>query len=179
MLLPDRRMFVRAGFAVLLAAGVAGCQVRPLYSDAAPGATAGEANPSLGSIGIVEVNDRVAQEVRNNLIFALTGGAGEPANPAYMLDLGVSKRTTSIANVATLTRSVNQPSAGGVVLTAVYALKDSGGKQVASGKRMATALFDRHTQQFSVLRAERDAENRAAQELADVLKLALAADLQN
>ncbi len=51
------------------------------------------------------------------------------------------------------------------------------GKEVASGKRMVTASFDRPAQQYAVLRAESDAENRAARELADMLKLALAADL--
>ena len=178
MLLSDRKLFVRAGLLVFMAVGMAGCQVRPLYSEAAPGASAGEANAALGSIGITEVKDRVAQEVRNHLIFALTGGAGEPASPAYMLDLGVTKRTLNVANAPSTTNTENQPTAGGVVLTALYSLKDMSGKQVASGKRVVTASFDRPVQQFAVLRAERDAENRAARELADMLKLALAADLK-
>ena len=177
MLLSDRKLIVRAALLALLAAGTAGCQVRPLYSDAASVSAPGVANAALGSIGISEAKDRVAQEVRNHLIFALTGGAGEPASPAYMLDLGVTKRTLNVASAPAVANTENQPTAGGVVLTALYSLKDMAGKEVASGKRVVTASFDRPEQQFAVLRAERDAENRAARELAEALRLALAADL--
>lgn len=177
MSLFDRKQFLHAGVLLALAAGMAGCQVRPLHSDAASVTSPGVASAALGTIGINEVDDRVAQEVRNHLIFGLTGGAGEPASPAYMLDLGVTKRTFNVANAPAVARTENQPTAGNVTLTANYTLKDSSGKEIAAGKRMATASFDRSAQQFAVLRAERDAENRAARELADMLKLALAADL--
>ena len=177
MLLSDRKMFLRAGVLLALATGIAGCQVRPLYSDAASVTSPGVANAALGSISISEPKDRVSQEVRNHLIFALTGGAGEPANPAYTLDLGVTRRAVGVANAPVVVGTENQPTAGNIVLTALYSLKDMNGKEVASGKRVATASFDRPAQQYAVLRAERDAENRAARELAEMLKLALAADL--
>ena len=177
MSLSDHKLFVRAGILLALAVGMAGCQVRPLYSDAASVTSPGVANAALGSIGINEPKDRVSQEVRNQLIFGLTGGAGEPASPAYMLDLGVTKRTVGVANAPVVAATENQPTAGNMVLTSLYSLKDMTGKEVASGKRMVTASFDRPAQQYAVLRAERDAENRAARELADMLKLALAAEL--
>ena len=156
---------------------LAGCQVRPLYSDAAPNALGTSTNAALNSISVNEVDNRVAQEVRNHLIFGLSGGAGEPASPSYTLDLGVTSQTLSVAAIQNAPGNAGQPTAGSVVLTSLYVLKDMSGQQVASGKRTATASFDRPLQQFATLRAQRDAENRAARELADMLKLAIAADL--
>ncbi len=52
------------------------CQVRPLYSDAAPNSAGVTSNAALNSIAVAEAKDRVTQEVRNHLIFALSGGAG-------------------------------------------------------------------------------------------------------
>jgi LPS-assembly lipoprotein len=161
----------------LLVAALAGCQVRPLYSDAAPNAAGLTTNAALSSIAVAEVGDRVSQEVRNQLIFALSGGAGEPASPAYVVNLGISEQLTSVALSNPVAGNTGQPTAGSVALTSLYVLKDSSGKQIASGKRTATASFDRPLQQFATLRAQRDAENRAARELAEMLKLALAADL--
>jgi LPS-assembly lipoprotein len=170
----------RAALAIALIA-LGGCQVRPLYSAAgpntAPNAVGTRANSALNSIAVAEVDNRVAQEVRNQLIFALSGGAGEPASPAYTVDLGVTSQVLSVATAQTISTNDGQPTAGSVVLTSLYILKDASGQQIASGKRSATASFDRPLQQFASLRAQRDAENRASRELADLLKLALAADL--
>ncbi len=170
----------RAALAIALIA-LCGCQVRPLYSAAAPNtapnASGLRANSALNSIAVSEVDNRVSQEVRNQLIFALSGGAGEPASPAYTLDLGVTSQTLAVANIPTVAGNDGQPSAGSVVLTSLYQLKDASGSVVSSGKRTAIASFDRPLQQYASLRAQRDAENRAARELAEILKLALAADL--
>jgi LPS-assembly lipoprotein len=171
---------LRAALAFALIA-LAGCQVRPLYSAAAPNtapnAVGAPANAALNSIAVKEVDSRLAQEVRNHLIFALSGGAGEPASPAYTLDLGVTSQNLSAAVIQNAAGNSGQPTAGTVVLTSIYVLRDNSGKTVASGRRSASASFDRPLQQFASLRALRDAENRAARELADILKLALAADL--
>jgi LPS-assembly lipoprotein len=173
----SERKIVRIIGACLLLATVSGCQVRPLYSDASPNAAGVTTNAALNSISVTEAKDRVAQEVRNHLIFALSGGAGEPASPAYVVDLGVTQQVTSVALSNPVPGNTGQPTAGSVALSSLYVLKDASGSQIASGKRTATASFDRPLQQFASLRAQRDAENRAARELAEMLKLALAADL--
>jgi LPS-assembly lipoprotein len=167
------------GVAALSAwAALSGCQVRPLYS---AGVTTFSSGPSAGamSISVNEVTSRYGQEVRNHLIFALSGGAGEPASPAYKLELGVTKRVTTVASITPATGE-SRGTAGAVVLASYYVLSDaSTGSQVAAGSREVTASFDRPRQQFAQLRAERDAEDRAARELAEALKLAIAADLAN
>lgn len=176
MLLSERKI-IKAISACLILAGVSACQVRPLYSDTVPNAAGVTTNAALNSIAVTEAKDRVAQEVRNHLIFALSGGAGEPASPAYVVDLGVTEQLTSVALSNPVAGNTGQPTAGSVALSSLYVLKDSSGNKIASGKRTATASFDRPLQQFASLRAQRDAENRAARELAEMLKLALAADL--
>ncbi|MGL4489084.1 MAG: LPS assembly lipoprotein LptE [Rhizobiaceae bacterium] len=163
---------------VLLAIGVSGCQVRPLYSDASPSASGVSTPAALKSVAVTEAKTRYGQEVRNQMIFLLGGGAGEASSPAYNLELGVTEQVISSASVQVDTSQTGQPTAGGVVLTSLYVLKDNAtGAVKSSGKRTVTASFDRPTQQFASLRAQRDAENRAARELAELVYLAVAADL--
>jgi LPS-assembly lipoprotein len=172
-----KQMKLFAATAFVLSMALAGCQVRPLYS---AGVATFSSDPSTGvtSVSINEVTNRYAQEVRNQLIFGLSGGAGEPANPAYRLELGITKRIINAADIQTQTSGENQPTAGGVVLSSNYVLSDAAtGTPVASGSRSVTASFDRSRQQFAQARAERDAENRAARELAEVLRLVIAGEL--
>ena len=77
---------------VALVGLLAGCPVRPLYST--PSGTEGK----LASISISQARHRVEQQVRNDLIFFFAGGAGEPGNAVYHLDMKVS---TAVAGVLT------------------------------------------------------------------------------
>jgi LPS-assembly lipoprotein len=73
----------------------------------------------------------------------------------------------------------NMPSAGTVTLIAEYVVSDAAtARPIASGRRQITANYDIPRQEFANVRAERDAENRAARELAELLKLAVAQDLR-
>jgi LPS-assembly lipoprotein len=170
---PNRIGRIASALAFSSLIALSGCQVRPLYATGPSSA----ASVLSQSISINEVKSRYAQEVRNHLIFGLNGGAGEPASPAYKLDLGVTKRVTTVAAITPATGE-SRPTAGAVVLASNYTISDAvTGAQVATGSREITASFDRPIQQFAQLRAERDAEDRAARELAEALKLAIAADL--
>ncbi|TPJ29010.1 LPS assembly lipoprotein LptE [Mesorhizobium sp. B2-7-2] len=156
---------------------VSACTVRPLYSSQplSPGSLS--ASAELGSISIKPVNTRYAQQVRNNLIFAFGQGSGEPAAPAYTLDLGVTELVESAAIVQVQTQE-DEPTAGTVTLTANYVLRDTATNTViAVGKRSIPSSFDRPRQEFAAYRAQIDAENRAARELADLLRLSIAQDL--
>lgn len=148
-----------------------GCQVRPLYSEGATGAPA----QKLASIQISDADTRVAQEVRNRLIFLVGGGAGEPANPQYRLALNVTSR---IVGVLYEKDEADTAGAGRVTVTADYNLSRADtGETVRSGNRSAVALVDFPDQEFAKLRAKRDAENRAARELAEIIRADLAAAL--
>ncbi|WP_404925625.1 LPS assembly lipoprotein LptE [Mesorhizobium sp. ORM16] len=184
MSLPDRektelsRLLRRAALAGLVGslALVSACQVRPLYSSA-PLSTGSSANAELASIAIKPVRTRYGQQVRNNLIFGFGRGAGETASPAYSLDLGVTEAVESSALVQVGTDQ-DEPTAGSVTLTAGYTLTDAKtGAVIATGRRAITSSFDRPRQEFAAYRAQIDAENRAARELANALQLSIAQDL--
>src|SRR5882672_10859422 len=104
MSLPDlgktTRLLRRSALCCLVASAalVSACTVRPLYSSAplTAGSTVGAAT-ELASISVKPVKTRYAQQVRNNLIFGLGQGAGEPASPVYTLDLGVTELVESAA----------------------------------------------------------------------------------
>lgn len=171
----------RIAVAVLVAAAVAGCQVRPLYSTA-PTITGTDVAVDLSSIAIKPARSRYSQEVRNHLIFLFGNGTGEPATPRYTLDLTVTKlkETAAVVQIA----DENEPSAANITLTGDYILTDnqipSGEKVtnvVLTGTRRITASYDVPRQEFAAVRAERDADNRAARELAELLRLAIAQDL--
>ncbi|UCI08463.1 LPS assembly lipoprotein LptE [Mesorhizobium sp. B1-1-8] len=157
---------------------VSACTVRPLYSSAplTAGSQVGAA-AELASIAIKPVATRYAQQVRNNLIFAFGQGSGEPASSVYTLDLGVSELVESAALVQVQTDE-DEPTAGTVTLTANYVLRDTAtGTVIALGKRSIPSSYDKPRQEYAAYRAQIDAENRAARELADLLRLAIAQDL--
>lgn len=157
-----------AAAAMLLASAVAGCQVRPLYS------TGGETEAVLSSIGITEADTRIEQQVRNHLIFLLAGGGGEPAAPEYMLELNVAVRNIGVL----IDTTTDVPRAGRIVATADFNLaRESTGETVRYGKRSTVALVDFPVQEFAKIRATRDAENRAARELAELIRADIAASL--
>jgi LPS-assembly lipoprotein len=177
---PSRKSAARASFRILAIAlplslaALSACTVRPLYSNAAGAGTGTVAG--LSSIAIKPVGTRYGQEVRNHLIFGLNGGAGQPANPLYWLTLNV---TASASSAATIQRALEEePTASMMTVGASYTLTDAKtGEMVAQGRREASSSYDVPRQSFAAARAQRDAENRAARELAELLRLAIGQDL--
>jgi len=167
-------------FVVGLAVTASACTVRPLYmkeDSAVAGAPAGAA-AQLASVAVKPVTTRYAQLVRNELIFLLGGGAGEATNPRYTLDLAVTSQLMSSATApATAADDVNVPTAAILTLTARYTLTDlATNKMVAKGSRNISSSIDVPRQQYAALRAENDAQQRAARELAQLLRFAIAQD---
>ena len=139
---------------------LAGCQARPLYQDTNSGTRA-----SLAAIAYSAADTRVGLEARNRLIFLTTGGAVS-TTPQYRVDLNV---TSSIEGVL-LDRAADTANAGRAVATGTYTLKRiSDDTVLKSGRRQAVALFDYPRQEFAKLRSVRDAETRAARELAELI----------
>lgn len=184
MSLPDRektersRLLRRIALVALVGtlALVSACTVRPLYSNT-PLSNGSSANAELASIAVKPVKTRYAQQVRTNLIFGFGRGAGEPASPLYSLDLSVTEAVESSALVQVGTDE-DEPTAGSVTLTASYTLTDLKTNAVITvGKRAITSSFDKPRQEFASYRAQIDAENRSARELAQALQLSIAQDL--
>lgn len=159
-----------AGVASLLVvAGVlSSCQVRPLYAESTG------VKAKLASVGFEDVGSRVGLEVRNHLIFIAGRGAGEAVNPKYMVSLSVSSALQGVIYLP----SSDTSAAARTTVTVSYVIKQaSDGKVLKAGSRAATALVDLPTQQFAQLRAERDAEDRAAREVAQLVGADIAAAL--
>ena len=157
---------------LLIATGLSACTFQPLYT---PSANVSDVSSGLLSQIIVEeVDTRVAQQLRNHLLFLFHGG-NDIVDPRYNLHLQVTsfeKRTSSHS-------SLRDTTAGFITVSASYTLSDaSNRKRISSGNRKATANFDRTSQTFANQRAARDAENRAAIEAAEKLRHAIASDLR-
>lgn len=166
---PNRRK-IAAGLALGAMLALSACQFRPLHGDFS---TANGEASQLSTVTVAEVNNRVGQQVRNHLLFLLNGGQAQ--SPLHEARLSVNWQNRSIAALPTFGDST----AGVMTVIVRYDLVDlESGKLVATGTRQAAANYDRTGQTFANKRAERDAENRAAREVAESLRHAIASDLQ-
>ncbi|MDH4440190.1 MAG: hypothetical protein QE284_07370 [Rhizobium sp.] len=139
---------------------LAGCQARPLYQDVSGGTRA-----SLAAIAYSPASTRVGLETRNRLLFLTTGGA-ESTTPQYRVELTVVSAVEGVL----LDRAADTANAGRAVATGTYTLKRISDDTVLKlGRRQSVALFDYPRQEFAKLRSVRDAETRAARELAELI----------
>lgn len=164
---------------VTLAIGslVSGC-FKPMYgTDAIPnGSNVAE---KMRAIEVAPVNvsganlrlPRLGGQVRNELIFQLTGG-GEPNTTDYRIVVSVSGAVSTVISNVSTGRSTTQSYAA----TASYSLIDvSTGKQLISGTTISRASFDLPGQQFFAgQRALRDTEDRVAKVIAEDIRNRLA-----
>lgn len=164
---------------VIGAALLAGaCQVRPLYGTI--GGVSG-ASPAVASelaaidIDLVETSsredlDRVGQVLRNELIFGFRRGR-EAGEQRYRLRILIDRPLNEVG----VERLADVPSAYTVTVNASYVLSEIGtGRTVTTGRAFGSASFDFSSQRFANLRAERDAEDRAAKMVAGDIQTRLA-----
>lgn len=168
-MLPRRRFLGLAG-AGLLALSAAGC-FQPMYAETKPG-EGPSLQDSLSQVEVVFSDGRVGNEVRNDLIFALTGGAGNPAGAPYTLLLKVKSTTSEASVVSPLT---GLPEVEIVSVDVEWQLFEAGAKTPQkTGRATGRASLDSGYQRFARARAIRDAENRAASVTAETIKSQLA-----
>ena len=151
--------------------GLAGCTVEPLNatkSMVAPGEPASVVQ-ILAATEVAPASTRISQQVRNELLFALNGGKPLP-DGRYKISLVVTPTSTFVS----IETDVQAPRAAQVQVRVDYALIDkTTGNTVSTGNRTALASYDRTPQSFANQRAERDAQNRAAKEVARQIRLAV------
>ncbi|MFG1427306.1 hypothetical protein [Roseixanthobacter glucoisosaccharinicivorans] len=173
MLSPDRAaLLARLGLVCALSGALAGC-FQPMY--AANSTVAGPAlQERLQDIEIVKINGRIGNDLRNDLIYNLTGGAGNPANAPYKMFITV-RSSSSFAIVDTQS---GLPEAKTFRVEGEWKLVRAGEETkppIASGKAAAAVSTDVSEQRFANYSAARDAESRASQVVADQIKVQLAA----
>jgi LPS-assembly lipoprotein len=152
------------------------CTVKPLnatHNAPLAGQDAGTGSHTrvnMQTITVEPVANRVAQQVRNNLLFELNGGKPLP-DGTHLVKMSVA---TSARSLAVESDSLS-PTAAQTSITVNFQLVDTtNGDVVAFGKRRAVSSFDKTPQSFANERAEREAQNRAAKEVAVQIRLAIA-----
>ena len=149
--------------ALVLGLGLlAGCQAQPLY-----GSMAGQKQ----SITVSAADSRVEQVVRNELVL---GFGGEQQDSAYHLDLKVTSGVSGLLPGGL----DNEFSAARTTVSVSYVLKSvSTGETVKSGSRFVDAQLDLPSQQFAQERAKLEAEDRAARQVAALVRADIVAAL--
>lgn len=163
---------------VLLCAGLAGGCFQPLYGQR----TAGGGPSLVSQLSGVDVQPidaangtpeaRLAVEIRNALIFDLTGGSGG-TSPTHRLKIQIApSRQQVIVDITTA-----RPDVENYGIDAVYTLVDNAtGAVVLTGRTFSRVSYDIPGQQqrFARQRGLRDAENRASTVIAQNIKSRLA-----
>ena len=142
---------------------VAGCGFHPMYGGG------GKLGPVLASIYVEPVPETDGYELRNQLI-DLLGSDGHEAGKAYFLRLTLSQESAGVAlqNDATITRYND-------TLTVSYVLNDAKGAKVISGTQTSLAAYNVSNAPYSSLAVQQDSDRRAADDLADRIRMDLGA----
>lgn len=172
-------MWWRSAALALLLLGMAGCQVRPLYLDAAQGGPLSPTpdlraiviDPVANNPAVVEEN-RVAQVLRNELLFLFRGDGGGPDQELYRLRIISSVSTDPLA----VELEEDLPSAVLLTMRGTFILSEIATERtLLTGSATTTASYDFSSQRFSNVRAQRDAGTRAAKSMAENLSARIAA----
>ncbi len=143
---------------------LAGCNARPLYGTQADGKGVAVA---LSGIAVDEQKTRAGQIVRNNLISSF-GNGGASSFILRMLPEEKSRAISSFSTQKLYRYRYN--------LNIKYELADAkSGKTVTSGASFSNVSYDTVEQPIADLRAAENARERAAREVAEDIRLRLAA----
>jgi len=171
------RRWLRNGAALALAGLLAAC-FQPLYGDRT-GTGDAPLRSTLSSVDVKQIaapngspEARIAVELRNDILFAITGGHS-PAPPSYTLAIRISSTRLSVI----VDINSGRPDIENYGIDAYYTLTDiATNKAVVTGQAFARVSYDipGTEQRFARVRALRDAENRAAGVIAEQIKSRLA-----
>jgi LPS-assembly lipoprotein len=175
--LPTLWRVLRLGLVFAIAGLTAAC-FQPLYGDHALTGEPSLKN-ALKGVDVQQISapngselSRIAVAVRNDLVFATTGGDAAPP-PTHRLKITLTSQSLSvIVDIGT-----NRPDVQNFGLNATYQLIEiKTGKVVVSDQTYSRVSFDvpGEEQRFASQRALRDAENRAADVLAASIRARLA-----
>jgi LPS-assembly lipoprotein len=149
---------------VAVALVLQGCAARPLYGTHSDGKSVALA---MSGISVDEQKLRAGQLVRNDLISSF----GNSGSSRYILRLKPVEKSRQISSQSSLKLDRYR-----YTLNVAYELADStSGAAVASGNSFSNVSYDTVEQPISDLRAADNARERAAREVAEDIRLRLAA----
>jgi LPS-assembly lipoprotein len=154
----------------LLAATLGGC-FQPMYGESTLFGAGARLRDELRQVEVLEIRGRLGQEIRNDLIFELTGGKGNPVGAPYRLAMTITSGSqTPLVDVQS-----GRATSETVVLDVVYRVLDvASDRVVLTEKALARVSIDRTAQRYAAARAVREAQNRAAKLVAEQIRSRLA-----
>jgi len=160
---------------VALAVGafaLAGCGFQPLYGSNTTTANGARLSEAMAAVDVQPIPGRVGQKVRNELIFANTGG-NYAAPQKYKLKIAIRER------VIDQLVQISGDARGQVYqLEASFKLVDNANGQVLhQGSAVSRAPYNRYQEVFANVRARYNAEDRAARTVSESIKTQVAAFL--
>jgi LPS-assembly lipoprotein len=180
-----RRLVVALAAALVLA----GCGWRPLYERPSASPTSGGVSTDLAKISIDPVvpesgldpltgssdslyDSRAAQLLQNYLKDALNP-YGPPSSAAYHLAIQLKQQTRAAASLGNGTATRED-----LIMTAEYQLNDPKGQPVLNDVANIVTSYDILREPFMDLSSRRDAQQRAAQQIAQAIQTRLAVYLR-
>ena len=152
--------------------GLSGCGFQPLYGSGSTTAKGARLSEVMSSVDVTPIPGRVGQKVRNELIFANTGG-GHAAESRYKLDIAIRERV-----IDQLVQITGDARGQVYQLEASYKLVNlANGQVIHQGTAISRAPYSRYQEIFANVRARYDAENRAARTISESIKTQVAAFL--
>lgn len=168
---PTRRAMIAVA---LVAAGLAGGCFQPLYAENTRSVTGGTIKDTMKEVEIPEIKGLIGHYLRNEMVFELDG-SGEPDRPKR---LKFDAQIAEALEVVTVDYANGRADSAVLVATATWSVTDiATGKVVSSGTNAVRAPYERSSQRFSTVRAARDAQIKAAKNLATLIRGQMAADL--
>jgi LPS-assembly lipoprotein len=154
---------------------VAGCGFHPLY--AVPDMPRGTMQKTLQSIYVEPVPDRLGFELRNQLI-DLLDGKGEAAGANYRLRINLKRKSDAIG-------VQSQAAPGGLTQTAITRYNDTLTAEfelvdvktnavITSGVETGLTSYNVLASPYATLTVQQDADRRAAEDIADRIRIDLA-----
>jgi LPS-assembly lipoprotein len=163
----SRATIVRGVVVICAMLALSGC-FRPLYGPSASGGS--DVRASLAAISVGKVDGALGFYLNDELKFDLDG-SGNPAPKRYRLELVASSSQQTIS----VDGATGRTEGSLLNATARYTLRPiEGGQVLKTGTLTSQTSFDRFGSRFASVRAQRDAEIRAAKALADQIRLELA-----
>jgi LPS-assembly lipoprotein len=160
--------------AALIAAAAAGGCFQPLYAENTRSVTGGSVKDAFKEIEVPEIKGLIGHYLRNELVFELDGGN----EPDRVKRLKFQSQISESLEVVTVDYTNGRADSAILVATATWSLTDTvSGKVVSKGTNIVRAPYERSSQRFATVRAARDAQIRAAKNLATLIRGQIAADL--
>ena len=163
--------FLGLVFSLAATMSLGGCGFRPLY---AVGTTPEGVSSYFTQVFVEPIPGRQGVHLRNQMMDALTP-EGTPSAAAYRLSIKLEdvKEGLAIKENTQITRY-------NYSLTAKYELRDSvSGEVLDHGTARAIAAYNVAISQFATQSAERDAQERAAREVGEDIRLRLGLYFEN